>query len=715
MVPESCRWVSPDVSGEAVKRLALETGYPENFACLLAARGVRSKAEAESFLDPGAERMYDPFLMKGMQEAVKRICAALDGGEKICIYGDYDVDGITATSILFLFLREYLEMNADSAGAADQLCYYLPDRMSEGYGMNEAAVRSIAAGGTRLIITVDTGISAVRECGIASELGMDVIISDHHECQDTLPAAEAVIDAKQAGETYPFLFLAGCGVAFKIVQGLAQRLSWSGDIGKYLELAAVGTVADIVDLSDENRIIVSEGFRRIRNTENIGLRMLLKTAGYDFRKKLTSGFIGFSAAPRLNAGGRMGDAARGVKLFTTADADEALAIAEELDAENTVRRETEQKILEEVTQKIDASPQIRNSRVIVVSGEGWHQGVIGIVSSRIKDRYYRPNIIFSLDDGIATGSARSIPGFDIFEALCSCSDLFIRFGGHAAAAGMSLEADRLPELSRRLNEYAAAHMNGEMLTPSMVPEIGLDVSEATPQFIHLISMMEPFGQGMPEPLVRIDGMLSEIREVGADRQTLRLRVSGAAAAGGSSGVYRAGAQINAIAFRKHDLNDFYSRGMAVSVVGNLSLNSYMGREYPQIIIRDMRSEIPDELRGLMYSFSLRHVDDSYAARCDAFPRLQSSDCARVYRMLRDICVRQGTPGGGHISLESFVQGNPGNAGERLFALLQSAYVFEELGLIALESSGPYMRYSFNEGKTAVLRDSQWFRRYFEEQ
>ena len=295
MVPESYRWVfaSPDKSG--VKELAAETGYPEVFAGLLVARGVHNKEEAQRFLYPSEKDMYDPFLMKGMKEAVRRISQAMDANEKITIYGDYDVDGITATSILYLYLTK--------AGA--DVDYYLPDRMTEGYGLNENAVRMLAETGTKLMVTVDTGISAIKECRLAKSLGMDVVITDHHECQEELPEAVAVVDAKQPGETYPFLYLAGCGVSYKLVQGLKDYRQDPADITGYLELAAVGTVADIVPLYDENRIIVSEGFKGMKHPSNMGLGKLLESAGYDFKRKITSGFIGFGLAPRLNAGGRM--------------------------------------------------------------------------------------------------------------------------------------------------------------------------------------------------------------------------------------------------------------------------------------------------------------------------------------------------------------------------------------------------------------------------
>ncbi|MGN0204560.1 MAG: single-stranded-DNA-specific exonuclease RecJ [Coprococcus sp.] len=690
MVPESYRWEYIRNNPEEIRRLAAETGYPEVFAGFLAARGIRNRAEAEKFLNASEKDMYSPFLMKGMDKAVERISQAVDSHEKITIYGDYDVDGITATSILYLFLKE-LKADVD---------YYLPDRMTEGYGLNTNAVRMLAESGTRLMVTVDTGISAIEECCLANNLGMEVIVTDHHECQDQLPDALAVIDAKQKDETYPFLYLAGCGVSYKLVQGLAMYRQYYGNITKYLELAAVGTVADIVPLYDENRIIVSEGFRRMKKPENRGLYKLLESAGYDFKRRITSGFVGFGLAPRLNAGGRMGDAKRGVRLFTTDDDAEASAIADELNVENNLRKETEQLILKQVTDAIDASETIRNSRVMVVAGEGWHHGVIGIVSSRIKDIYYRPNILLSIEDGVATGSARSIDGFNLFDALCTCSDLMLKFGGHAAAAGMSLKAENIPELSRRLNDYAMTHMDSRMLIPVQRPEVTLCPSDITTELIELIERMEPFGQDMPEPLVAVKGYLGEVRAVGADGNTMRMKLMD----GHGS--------LTAVGFRRGIMKNFFHSGMNVLIAGNLGINVYMDRQYPQIILKDVRIEQPQEKEELTNFFSLRHVTQDYRNYCNGCEKIPKAVCQDVYRFLNAHSRRQGMDGEGYFLMEdvSFGSGTEKNC---IYMLMQALCVFEELGLVKAESSGPYLHYTLIKGRKAKLTDSAWFNRYFE--
>ena len=690
MVPESYRWEFVEQESDGVKQLAAETGYPEVFAGLLMARGVHNKAEAQRFLYPSEKNMYDPFLMKGMEAAVCRISQAMDAREKITIYGDYDVDGITATSILYLYLTK--------AGA--DVDYYLPDRMSEGYGLNEHAVRMLAETGTKLMVTVDTGISAIEECRLAKSLGMDVVITDHHECQEELPEAVAVVDAKQPGETYPFLYLAGCGVSYKLVQGLKAYRNDQTDITEYLELVAVGTVADIVPLYDENRIIVSEGFRRMKHPSNMGLGKLLESAGYDFKRKITSGFIGFGLAPRLNAGGRMGDAGRGVRLFTTNSEEEAASIAADLAVENEHRKETEQLILKQVTENVEASWAIRNSRVMVVAGEGWHHGVIGIVSSRIKDMYYRPNILLSVEDGVATGSARSIEGFNLFDALCTCSDLMIKFGGHAAAAGMSLKAENVPELARRLNEYAKIHMDSQMLVPVQRPELRLKPSEVTVELIELIQRMEPFGQDMPEPLAEISGQLSEVRKIGADGATLRMKIMDHRRSLGTVG------------FRRSIMADYYSAGMDVSIAGNLDINYYMDRQYPQMILKDVKVFREENLEKLMTYFSLRHVTDDYKKYCDSREKTDRSWCNQVFRYLRMQAKKQGSDSEGGFLMEDIPFDSIHSAEEHIFMLMQALYVFEELGLMRVETSGPYLHYEMIPGKTAKLMDSLWYRTYF---
>ncbi len=690
MVPENYRIEQVNINDADVRRMVMETGYPEAFSRLLIARGIQSREDAERFLNADVRMLHDPFLMKGMKAAVNRIIRALSRHEKITVYGDYDVDGITATSTLYLFLKD---LRAD-------IHYYLPDRLSEGYGLNEEAVRKIAADGTSLMVTVDTGITAVKECALAATLGMDVIVTDHHECQEELPKAVSVVDPKQPGETYPCKVLAGCGVAFKLVSALAGELDYTGDLFRLLELTAIGTVADIVPLTGENRIIVREGFKRLRKPSILGVRKLLESCDYDGQKKMTSGRIAFNVAPRLNAGGRMGDASRGVRLFTTLDEAEAAKIAADLDAENTLRKETEALILKQVTEKIEEDAAIRNSRIMVVSGDQWHHGVIGIVSSRIKEMYYRPNILLTIEDGIASGSARSIDGFNLFEALYACKDLMIKFGGHEAAAGMTLKAENIPELTRRLNAYAADHMDENMLIPVLRPEMTLMPSELTLDLIRMIEQMEPYGQGMPEPMIEIEGAVGELKAIGGDGKTLRMRLMDRKCS------------LIGVGFRKSELSRYYSEGLIISAIGHANLNVFNGREYPQIKIEALKKKTSPMMERMVDLFSLRHVTEGFAEFCMSMPQAVKEDCNQIYRVLGAIAKKQGLLGEGYFLMEDLSGVSGKTAADRIYKLLIALAVFEELGLMDVETAGMYLHYRMIPGVKAKLSDSKWYSRCF---
>ena len=692
VIPVSCRWERREIDEGAAEQLARELDIPVLFARLLTGRGIRTAKEAVRFLESPVSEMYDPFLMKGMEAAVSRILRALEDHEKITVYGDYDVDGMTAVSILLLFF--------ESIGA--NAAYYIPDRMKEGYGVNDEAIRKIAADGTGLIITVDTGISSSGPCRLAASLGLDVIVTDHHECPEILPDAVAVIDIKQPGETYPFRALAGCGTAFKLVQALARRLGYEQDVLRFTELAAVGTVADIVPLLDENRLIVAEGFRRLRNPENIGLKKLLEVSGWSTGKGITGDMIGFGVGPRLNACGRLGSASEGVRLLTTDDESEAAFLAADMNAKNAQRKEIEQYILFQAQEKIEASPALRSALVIVAEGENWHHGVIGIVSSRIKDRYYRPNILLSVEDGLAVGSARSIDGFNLYEALSSCKDLLIKYGGHEAAAGMTLRAEDVPLLRERINAWAAQHMTPEMLTPMLMPELSLTPSEITLDLIRRIQLMEPFGKDMPHPLVEVTGTLGEVRRIGKDSGTLRVVLRDEKG------------QLTGVGFRKADFADYYIPGTPASAVGSLEINVFRDEESPQIMIEDLHGQMADELRHLLELFRLRGSSRAFAEYCLALGKPGKDSCAKSYVFLRNHAARQGNPQEGKLSLEYFAADCGASAHSALVRLLLSCEVFEELGLLELELSGPYMHYRLIPDRQAVLTDSRRFREAFQD-
>ena len=700
MLPASYAWKLEEADEGIARTIAAGGEYPLHFARLLAGRGIRTPEEAHAFMHADERSMYDPFLMKDMDRAAARVCRAIERGEHITIYGDYDVDGITATSILYSYLRGLTETD-----------YYLPDRLTEGYGVNAAAVRRICERGTRLIITVDTGITAAAECALAAELGMEIIVTDHHECQEVLPEAVAVLDAKRPDETYPYRLLAGCGVAYKLVQAVHALRGGTEDITAYLELAAVGTIADLVPLTGENRMIVRAGFDRMTRSRNIGLKKLLEVAGYDPGKRRSAGDISFGIGPRLNAAGRMGDAERGVRLFTTGDEGEAFDIALSLEQENTRRKEMEALILEQVTAQIESTPRIRQSYIMVTAGRDWHHGVVGIVSSRIKERYYRPNIILSIgEDGLATGSARSIDGFNLFEALKACSDLLVRYGGHEAAAGMTLRVEDIPAFEARLQDYAKGHMDSKLLIPTQRAELMLTPGEVSLDLVRLIRQMEPFGQGMEAPRVIVRGRLSEVRRVGADKNTLKLTLQESAG------------RLGGVGFKRGAAADFYRQGMEVSALGELDLNEFRGEVSPQLHVQDIRADLPAGEDLMLRFFEQRHLTPAYEQLAAERGRLSQKAANEAYILLRHFERQQMAAAaafGAADSGDGFARlllteamAVPGRPSVTLFELLQSLIVFEELGLAVYEISGPYLAWHLIPDRKARLADSAWYRRFF---
>lgn len=466
--------------------LAKNMGISLFLAQLLVHRGIEEKAAAEVFLAPEKQAFYDPFLLRDMDKAVERISLALERKEKIVVYGDYDVDGITSTALLTKNLR----------ALGGEVEYYIPNRQSEGYGFHQEALERIHDAGAELLISVDCGITAVKEtAGIAGSL--DVIITDHHLPGEELPAALAVVDPHRPDCGYPDKNLAGVGVAFKLCQALWQRSGkkeYAGD----LDLVALGTVADIVPLLGENRKIVSAGLQAMDHTACVGLQALLEVAGLQ-GKKLTAGHVGFMLAPRLNAAGRIATAQKGAELLLTENADLAASIAQELNEDNVERQQLEKDIFALVEKQLE-NVDIAKAHVLVVAGEEWHPGVIGIVASRVVEKYYRPTIIISLQDGICKGSCRSIPGFHICDALQHCSQYLMGFGGHAQAAGLSLSAASVSDFERAMDAYADQILQPEDYIPVVDVECELPMEKISEELIQEISRMEPFGMGNPSPL-----------------------------------------------------------------------------------------------------------------------------------------------------------------------------------------------------------------------
>lgn len=550
---------------------------------ILKNRGIYHTEDMISFLNPDYSGLHDPFLLKDMDKAVNRVLSALRNNEKITIYGDYDVDGMTSTSILYLFLKE---------NGAD-VDYYIPNRMEEGYGLNIDALDKIKITGADLIITVDTGITAVKEVSLAKEMGMDIIITDHHECQSEIPKAYGVIDPKQKDCSYPFKLLAGVGVAFKLIQGLSKKLNVEDTVWKYIDIVSVGTVADIVPLTDENRIFVKKGFEKIPNTKNVGLNALLRISGYK-GGAISTGLIGFGIAPRLNASGRIGDAKRGVELFITHDEAKAKILANELNDENKNRQDMEQEILIQAIDWIEKELDINKTKIIVIAGENWHQGVIGIVASKIVDKYYRPTIILTVENGIAKGSARSVDGFNIFEALCESGQFLTKFGGHEMAAGLTMPVENINDFRDFINDYANNNMNEETLIPKLYLDDHIHISEISLELISELKKMEPFGVGNPQPVFSLQGKINNVRSIGKENQHLKLDFE-------DSNQF-----LDAIGFGFGEYANRLSPYQSISVAGSLEINEWNNIIKPQLFIKDLKSTLEDELT-YNYYISLYHL------------------------------------------------------------------------------------------------------------
>jgi single-stranded-DNA-specific exonuclease len=496
-----------------VRDLSRTLGISTTLASLLVLRGLHTPAAAAEFLDAGRHQLHDPFLLKDMDKAVRLIEDHLQTREPFLVYGDYDVDGVTATTIVVQTLR-YL-------GAP--VTYHIPNRFTEGYGLNEEALRRYRAEGFRFILSVDTGISALQEADLARQLGFTLVITDHHEPGPVLPRADAVINPKRPDCPYPFKGLSGGGVAFKLATALLGPDHPL--VSELLDVVALGTIADVMPLVGENRALVKEGLQALAVTQRVGLRALMEVAGVT-DGKVTPTHVGFALGPRINALGRMGDASQGVELFLTDDPARARSLAELLDAENRHRQVVEQDILTEALAQAEAMPPDERDGALVLAGDGWHHGVVGIVASRMVETYYRPSILLAIDGDEAKGSARSIPGFHLFRALQQCEDLLLKYGGHAAAAGMTLRTEHIPELRRRLNQLAREWIHPEDRIPRLQVDGWLHPGEFTADLVSELQRLEPFGAGNPAPLLASRNLVvQERREVGKEGGHLKLRLA----------------------------------------------------------------------------------------------------------------------------------------------------------------------------------------------
>jgi single-stranded-DNA-specific exonuclease len=518
------RWALRNAESQDVQRLALETGLPVSTARLLAVRGIQTAEQAHKFLTPSLQDLHSPGLMTGLRVAVERLRAAIERGETVLIYGDYDVDGTTAIVIL----KTAIEL----CGGRTE--HHVPHRIREGYGMRDEVIEQAADRGIRVIISVDTGIRAFAAGETAQRRGIDLIVTDHHLPQaNGVPKALAVVNPNQEGCDYPCKSLCGAGVAFKIAQALLEETGRERLLPSFLKMVAIATIADAVPLIGENRVFAKLGLEGLRKPVNAGLRALLANCQLDGSRPLSAGDIAFRVAPRLNAAGRMDVAEHVIQLFTEKDATKAADIAIRLNQLNGDRQLEEQRILDEIQGKIEASPEMREAYCLVLEGEGWHRGVIGICATRVVERYRRPTLIFSCEDGEAHGSGRSIEAFHLLQALESCPELFTRFGGHAHAVGCSLPVGKIPELRSRLDAFARERLTPQDFVPILHYDAEISLDEVKHDFWLLLQKLEPFGSGNPVPvfvarnakLVQPPRVLKEkhlkLRVVGSERNSDR--------------------------------------------------------------------------------------------------------------------------------------------------------------------------------------------------
>ena len=487
------KWTYDELTPEESARAALlakEVAIHPALGSLLVRRGITTPAEARRFFRPQLSELHDPFLMNDMQAAVDRLNDALGRKERILVYGDYDVDGCTAVALVYKFLAQFYS-NID---------FYIPDRYDEGYGISRKGVNFAAETGVRLIIVLDCGIKAVDEIAYARSLGIDFIICDHHVPDEVLPPAVAILNPKRSDNTYPFTHLSGCGVGFKFMQAFAENNGISMScLTSLLDLCAVSIASDLVPITGENRILASHGLRCLNTNPGIGLQAIIEVCGLADRELSMSDII-FKIGPRINASGRMQNGREAVELLVEKDCRTATATAARINLYNEARKDLDKQMTEEAIEQVRQQPDIQTRRSIVIYNEEWHKGVIGIVASRLTEQYYRPAVVLTRSEGMATGSARSVSGFDVYKAVQSCADLLTNFGGHTYAAGLTLKAENVPEFARRFEAYVAEHILKEQTKATLAIDACLDFSDVTFRFYQQLKRFAPFGPGNDRPV-----------------------------------------------------------------------------------------------------------------------------------------------------------------------------------------------------------------------
>ncbi len=596
-------------------------------ARLLINRGYTDVESAKNFIRKADSFLYNPYLLKDVRKATARIIRALENEDKITIYGDYDVDGVTSVSILYMYLKEH---------GAD-VDYYIPARESEGYGLNVAAFRTLKENGTKLVITVDTGITAIDEIAYANSIDLDVIVTDHHQCRPELPHCVAVINPRRSDCEYPFKELSGVGVIFKVLCALEMDLINFGEYNvftvkdmckRYIDLVTIGTIADVMPLYDENRIMVYMGLNLIASTSNIGIRALLRAVGIDDTKKITSSTIGYTLAPRINAAGRIGNATRAVQLFLATSPRAADIIAEELCVINRERQQTENQIFAEAIEQIEKEHDIENESVIVLASSQWHQGVIGIVASKITELFGKPSILISFEsaephpDDLGKGSARSIKGLNMVKALTHCEHLLAKYGGHELAAGLSVTRENLDAFRKTLNEYAHQVLSSGDHTVKTYVEAEISEADVTMSVVDDIAKLEPYGAKNPEPIfVLRDVRIAEIAPLSMGKHT-KLYLD------------KNECGISAVCFGHNLITEGFAVGDRIDLVCSITINEFRGNKTVQLIVRDADYSLEawHDIEAIENRFMLLK-NGEYFGNENIVPKRE--DFASVYRILKE--------------------------------------------------------------------------------
>ncbi|WP_405342680.1 single-stranded-DNA-specific exonuclease RecJ [Ruminococcus sp.] len=604
------KWVTRKLNKDNAVAISQRYDLPMLIAMLLDIRGITQEDEIVDFLS-NETLTASPFEIKDMDKAVERIQAAIEEGERICVYGDFDADGVTSTALLYSYLSD---IGADAM-------YYIPSRETEGYGMHRESIDRLYERGVKLIITVDNGVAAVDEVAYAKTLGIDTVITDHHAIPETMPDAVAVVDLHRSDCNSSFKELSGVGVAFKLVQAIeGEYADVEGLLENYSDLAAIGTVGDIVTLHGENRVLVKNGLRHINNGDRLGIAALIEDAGLS-GKHISAGNLSFTLVPRINAGGRLGLSKKSVTMLLTDDEEYAADIAAELSSDNTERQQIERDILGEIDAMIRQDPSLVNNPIIVVYGEGWHKGVIGIVASRIKEVYAKPAVVISMEGDVCRASGRSVSGFSLIDAVFSCSDILTQCGGHPMAVGFGIKRHQIESFIQRINRYTLTH---PVPQPVLELDCKLNPAQLSVELARGLSLLEPFGAGNPTPLFGLYNMtLRDIREIGGGKH-LRLTLSR-----GESTVY-------ALRFSTTLAEFPYNVGDVVDLAVTLDINTYNNNESLSIFIRAMRFADREEEEMLRSKECFERFCRGEIISADEAKSLlpDRSEFAVVYRFLR---------------------------------------------------------------------------------